>query len=166
MYGFNYAELLEADAFSLTHPFIFYLYSLLYVVSSNQLVQQDSLLHCGRQWTPRTRGLEYTSASFRKELRFEMSKSNDPRRFETLESSVTDIQGKMSEVMSMMRQLTQTRTADVGQREEESGCPGRGAAHNYSGGAGRGPPTADTGYGATAVGATAAVEVPVHSRAA
>ena len=43
---------------------------------------------------------------------------------------------------------------------------GRGAAHNYSGGAGRVSPTADTGYGATAVGATAAAEVPVHSRAA
>ena len=68
--------------------------------------------------------------------------------------------------MSMMRQLTQTRIAGVGQQKEESGGTGRGAAHNYSGGAGRVPPTADTGYGATAVGATAFAEVPVHSRAA
>ena len=72
----------------------------------------------------------------------------------------------MSEPMSMMRQLTQTRTAGFGQREEESGGTGRGAAHNYSGGAGRVPPTADTGYGATALGATAVAEVPAHSRAA
>ena len=68
--------------------------------------------------------------------------------------------------MSIMRQLTQTRTAGVSQREEESGGTGRRATHNYSGGAGRVPSTADTGYGATAVGATAAAEVPVHSRAA
>ena len=65
----------------------------------------------------------------------------------------------------MMRQLTQTRTAGVGQREEESGGTGRGAVHNYSGGAGRVTLTADTDYGAT-TGATTAAEVPVHSRAA
>ena len=64
-----------------------------------------------------------------------MSESNDLQRFEALESNVTEIQGQMSELMSMMRQLTQTRTTGVGQREEESGGTGRGAAHNYSGGA-------------------------------
>ena len=95
-----------------------------------------------------------------------MSDSNNPRRFETVESNVTEIQGQMSELVSMMRQVTQTKTAGVGQREEESGGSERGAAHNYSGGAGRVPPTADTGYGATAVGATTATEAPVHSRAA
>ena len=68
--------------------------------------------------------------------------------------------------MSMMRQLTQIRTAGIGQREEESGGTGRGAAHNYSGGSARVPPTADTSYDATALGATAAAEVSVHSRAA
>ena len=68
--------------------------------------------------------------------------------------------------MRMMRQLTQTRTAGVGQREEESGGTRRGAAHTYSGGVGRVPSTADTGYCATAVGATAVAEVPVYSRAA
>ena len=46
--------------------------------------------------------------------------------------------------MSMMRQLTQTRTEGVGQREEESGGTGKGGADNYSGGAGRVSPTADT----------------------
>ena len=73
----------------------------------------------------------------------------------------------MSELVSMMRQLTQTRTAGSGRREEESGGTGRGAAHNDSGGAaGRVPPTADTGYGATALGATAVAEVPAPSKAA
>ena len=68
--------------------------------------------------------------------------------------------------MSMMRQLTQTRTAGVGQREEESGGTVRGAAHNYSAGAGRVPPTANTGYGATTVRAPVAAEILVHNRAA
>ena len=72
----------------------------------------------------------------------------------------------MSELVNMMRQLAQTRNAGFGQREEESGGTRRGAAHNYSGGAGRVSPTADTGYGATALGATAVAEVPAHSRAA
>ena len=82
----------------------------------------------------------------------------------------------MSELMGMMRQLTQTRTAGAGQQEEESGGTGRGAAHNPSSGAGRVPPTAVTGYGGTAVGvgrtrgaaaveATAAREFTVHDRA-
>ena len=35
-----------------------------------------------------------------------MSESNDLQRFEALESNVTEIQGQMSELMSMMRQLT------------------------------------------------------------
>ena len=96
-----------------------------------------------------------------------MSESNDHQRFEALESNVTELQGQMSKLMSMMRQLTtQTRTAGFGQREEESGGTGRGAAHNYSDGAGRVLPTVDTGNGATALGATSVAEVPAHSRAA
>ena len=63
-----------------------------------------------------------------------MSKSNDPQRFEALESNVTEKQGQMSELMSMTHQLTQTRTAGFGQREEESGGTGRGAAHSSRGG--------------------------------
>ena len=94
-----------------------------------------------------------------------MSESNGPQRFEALESNVTEIKGKSSELMSMMRQLTQTRTASFGQ-QEESGGTGRGAAHNHSGGTGRVPPTADRDYGATALGATAVAEVPAYSRAA
>ena len=101
--------------------------------------------------------------------------SSDSRRLQTLESSVTEIQGQMSELMGMMSQ-PQTRTAGAGQQEEESGGTGRGAAHNPSSGAGRVPPTAVTGYGVTAVGvgrtrgaaaveATAAREFTVHDRA-
>ena len=106
-----------------------------------------------------------------------MSDYSDSRRIETLESNVTQIQGQMSELMSMMRQLTQTRTAGAGQHEEESGGTGRGAAHNPNSGVGRVPPTAETSYGVTAVGAgrrggaaavgaTAAREFTVHNRAA
>ena len=102
--------------------------------------------------------------------------STDSRRLHTLESSVSEIQGQMNELMGMMRQLTQTRTAGAGQHEEESGGTGRGAAHNPSSGAGRVPPSAVTGYGVTAVGvgrtrgatareATAAREFTVHDRA-
>ena len=82
----------------------------------------------------------------------------------------------MSELMSMMRQLTQTRTAGAGQREEESGGTRRGAAPNPSSGAGRVPLTAESSYGVTAVGtgrrggaaavgATAAREFTVYNRA-
>ena len=102
--------------------------------------------------------------------------SSDSRRLQALESNVTEIQGQMSELMGMMRQLTQTRTAGTGQHEEESGGTGRGAAHNPSSGAGRVPPAAVTGYGVTAVRAgrtrgaaevkaTAAREFTVHDRA-
>ena len=103
--------------------------------------------------------------------------SIDLRRLQALETNVTEIQGQTGELMSMMRQLTQTRTAGAGQHEEESGGTGRGAVHNPSSGAGRVPPTAVTGYDVTAVGAgrtrgtaavkaTAAREFTVHNRAA
>ena len=106
-----------------------------------------------------------------------MSNYSDSRRLEALESNVAEIQGQMNELMSMMRQLTHIRTAGAGQHEEESGGIGRGAAHNPSSGAGRVPPTAETSYGVTAVGAgtrggaaaaepTAAKEFPVRNRAA
>ena len=92
--------------------------------------------------------------------------SSDSRRLQALESNVTEIQGKMSELMGMMRQLTQTRTAGAGQHEEESGGTGRGAAHNPSSGAGRVPPTAvGRTRGAAVVEATAAREFTVHDRA-
>ena len=93
-------------------------------------------------------------------LRFEMGDSSRPHRLEELES-------KVETMMDIMSQLVEAKSADGGQQreEEESDGTGREAAHNYSGGGGRVSPTADIGYGATALGATAA-EVPVHSRRA
>ena len=66
----------------------------------------------------------------------------------------------------MTSHLLRAKSTGRGQQkeEEESGGTGKGAAHNYSGGAGRASPTADTGYGVTAVGAVAAAEEPVPSR--
>ena len=80
-----------------------------------------------------------------------------PHRLEDLES-------KVEGMLNMMSQLLEAKSTGGGQQkeEEESGGIGRGGAHNYSGGAGRASPTADTGV--TAVGAAAAAEVPVHSR--
>ena len=71
-------------------------------------------------------------------------------------------------MMHMMSQLLEAKAAGGRQQreEEESGGTGRGATHNYSGGAGRASLTSDTGYGVTAVGAAAATEVPVNSRRA
>ena len=86
-----------------------------------------------------------------------MSDSSGPHRLEELES-------KVDNMMDIMSQLLEAKSAGGGQQreEEESG----GTAHNYSGGAGRASPTADTGYGVTEVGAAAAAEVPLHSRRA
>ena len=68
----------------------------------------------------------------------------------------------------MRTQLLEVKSTGGGQQseEEESGGNGRGAAHNYSGGAERASPTADTGYGVTAAGVAVAAEVSVHSRRA
>ena len=85
-------------------------------------------------------------------LRFEMSDSSGPHRLEELES-------KVEKTMDMMSQLLEAESTGGGQQreEEESGGTGRGAAHNSSRGAGRASPTADTGYGVTAVGAATVV---------
>ena len=102
-----------------------------------------------------------------------MSEHSASPRLEALESSVSEIQERMSELVGMLRQLTtETRTAGDGRRGEESGGARRDAAHIYSSGARRGPLTAATGYRATAVQdegtgeATAARNFPVHHRAA
>ena len=52
-----------------------------------------------------------------------MSNYSNSRRLEALESNVTEIQGQMSELMSMMGQLTQTRTAGAGQHERSQAAP-------------------------------------------
>ena len=90
-----------------------------------------------------------------------MSDFSRPRRLEELES-------KIDKMMGMMSQLLEVKPAGRGQQreEEESGGTGRGTAHNYSGSAGRKSPTADAGYGVTAVGAAAAAEVIVYRRRA
>ena len=102
-----------------------------------------------------------------------MSEHSSSQRLEALESSVSEIQEKMSELVGMLRQLTtETRTAGDGRRGEESGGARRDAAHIYNSGARRGPLTAATGYRVTAVQdegtgeATAARNFPVHHRAA
>ena len=102
-----------------------------------------------------------------------MSEYSASPRLEALESSVSEIQDRMSELVGMLRQLTtETRTAGDGRRGEESGGARRDAAHIYSSGARRGPLTAATGYRVTAVQdegtgeATAARNFPVHHRAA
>ena len=88
-----------------------------------------------------------------------MSDSSGPHRLEELES-------KVEKMMGMTSQLLEAKFADGGQQreKEETGGTGRGATHNYSGGAGRASPIADRDDGVTAVGAAAAAEVPVHSR--
>ena len=102
-----------------------------------------------------------------------MSEHSASPRLEALESSVSEIQERMSELVGMLRQLTtETRTAGDGRRGEESGGARRDAAHIYSSGARRGPLTAAMGYRVTAVQdegtgeATAARNFPVHHRAA
>ena len=102
-----------------------------------------------------------------------MSEHSASPRLEALESSVSEIQERMSELVGMLRHLTtETRTAGDGRRGEESGGARRDAAHIYSSGARRGPLTAATGYRVTAVQdegtgeATAARNFPVHHRAA
>ena len=107
-----------------------------------------------------------------------MSQHSASPRLEALESSVSEIQERMSELAGMLRQLTTetrtagTRTAGDGRRGEESGSARRDAAHIYSSGTRRGPLTAATGYRVTAVQyegageATAARNFPVHHRAA
>ena len=102
-----------------------------------------------------------------------MSEHSASPRLKALESSVSEIQERMSELVGMLRQLTtETRTAGDGRRGEESGGARRDAAHIYSSGARRGPLTAATGYRVAAVQdegtgeATAARNFPVHHRAA
>ena len=102
-----------------------------------------------------------------------MSQHSASPRLEALESSVSEIQERMSELAGMLRQLTtETRTAGDGRRGEESGGARRDAAHIYSSSTRRGPLTAATGYRVTAVQdegageATAARNFPVHHRAA
>ena len=91
-------------------------------------------------------GYQQTIVSFNKELRFEMSDASGPQKNKVLESNVVEmkielfhIRAQIEQIMGMMHQLLQTRSADGGQQEEKSGGTGRGDANNDSGGAGRAP---------------------------
>ena len=88
-----------------------------------------------------------------------MSDSSGPHRLEELDL-------KVERIMDVVSQLLEAKSAGGGQQreEEELGGTGRGSAPNYSDGAGRASPTADSGYGVTAGGAAAAAEVPIHSK--
>ena len=96
-----------------------------------------------------------------KELPFEMSDASGPQRIEVLESSVGEgkighsrARAQIKQMMGMMQQLLQAKSADGGQQEEASGGPGKGDANDDSGGAGRAP--REEGAVGAKVGATTA----------
>ena len=74
-----------------------------------------------------------------------MGDSSGPHILEELET-------KVEKMMAMMGLLLEAKSSGGGQQkeEEESGGTGKGAGHNYSGGAGRASPTTETGHGVTA----------------
>ena len=83
---------------------------------------------------------------FKKEHRFKMSDTSRPQRIEVLESSVGEMKTELShtraqieQMMGMMQQLLQVKSADEGQQEKKSGDSGRGDANDDSGGAGMAP---------------------------
>ena len=62
-----------------------------------------------------------------------MSEHGASPRLEAMESSVSEIQERMSELVGMLRQLTtETRTAGDGRRGNESGDARRHVADVYS----------------------------------
>ena len=90
-----------------------------------------------------------------------MSDTSRPQRIEKLESSVGEMKIELSrtraqieQMMGMIQQLLQAKSAGGGQQEEKSGGSGRGDATDDSGGAGREP--CEEGDVGTRVGATAA----------
>ena len=105
----------------------------------------------------------YIRESPKKELPFEMmSDVSGPQRIEVLESSVGEIKiylyharAQIKQMMGMMQQLLQAKSADGGQQEEASGGPGKGDASDDTGGAGRAP--REEGAVGAKVGATTAI---------
>ena len=84
------------------------------------------------------------SESFKKEPRFKISDTSRSQRIEVLESNMGEMKGELShtrphieQMMGMMQQLLQAKSADGGQQEEKSGGSSRGDANDDSGGAGR-----------------------------
>ena len=81
---------------------------------------------------------------FKKEPRFKMSDTSRPQRIEVLESraggmkvELSHIRAQTEQMIGMMRQLLQVKSADGRQQEEAPGGSGRGDANDDSGGAGR-----------------------------
>ena len=88
-----------------------------------------------------------------------MSDTSRPRRIGVLESSVGEMRAELShtraqieQIMGMMLQLFQAKSAGRGQQEETSGGSGREDANDDSGGGGRAP--REEGVTGTRVGAT------------
>ena len=109
-------------------------------------------------------GFQHTSDTFKKETQFKMSDTSRPQRIEVLESSVGEMKGELShtrvqieQIMGLMQQLLQAKSADGGHQEDKSGGSGRGDANDDSGSAGRAP--REEGAAGTRVGATTATTV-------
>ena len=90
-----------------------------------------------------------------------MSDASGPQRIEVLESSVGEMKVELSharaqieQMMGMIQQLLQAKSADGGQQEETSRGTGRGDVNDNSGGSGRAP-REEGAVGAT-IGATTA----------
>ena len=99
--------------------------------------------------------------SFKKELWFEIPKASGPQRIEVLESNVgemkvelTHTKAQIEQMMSMMLQRLQAKSADAVQQKDKSGSTGRGDTNKDSGGAGRSP--REEGATGARVGATTA----------
>ena len=68
-----------------------------------------------------------------------MSDTSRPQRIQVLKSSVGEMRAELShtrakieQMMSMMQQLFQVKSADGGQQEDKSGSSGRGDANDDS----------------------------------
>ena len=90
-----------------------------------------------------------------------MSDASRPQRTELLESNVGEIKVELphtraqtEQMMGMMQQLLQAKSADGGHLKQKSGGTGRGDANDDSGGAGRAP--RKKGAAGAKVGATTA----------
>ena len=88
-----------------------------------------------------------------------MSDTSRPQRIEVLKSSVEEMRAKLSptraqieQMMGIMQQLLQAKSADGGQQEEKAGGSGRGDANDNSSDAGRAP--REEGAAGMRVGAT------------
>ena len=88
-----------------------------------------------------------------------MSDASRPQKMKVLESNVGEMKAELSrartqieQMMGMMQQLLQAKSADGGQQEEKSAGSGRRGENDDSGGAGRAP--REEGAARTRVGAT------------